>query len=640
MKQRALIDVVCKAGLQKLAGEIGALLGQMLSCSDIKLRVCSKEQLFSNPTREKTILTRMSVSGDREGNCFLLNPVSAAAILGGTLIMLPDDMIQEASAAGSLEGEINDAFGEVANIIAGVMTQAFVDKYPKALRFVKKTTEELIPTKINLESDAPFAPGDYYVASCEMTIDETDLGIFEFVVPLAIFDLEETATPQAEAAAEKAEEPATPAPTTQEPAPATAPAPAATKETAALPEEEAATTAAPEPAVKKPKFADAKKLVDVVFNTTIGQIGEEIGALLGQPLKCSDTQLVMTTKEELFSTHCLDKSVLTRMKVSGDKKGAGYLLTRIPDAIAMGGTLIMLPDDQIAEQMQTGEFEGEVSDAFAEIANILAGSLTQTFLDRYPKPLRFVRTDSETIVPTKVDIDADQPFAEGSYYLASFAVHMEGYELQRLLLTFPAEIFDLDAAVAATATGQSPDAGEPEATASSREGGWGQPAAAEQAEPVPGAGEWGGPPPDPTTDGSTSQTEATATHTETASGPPIVLILSDQQSTAEPFVEILSSASYDCRVLSFQDDIKQLLQQHQVLGIFLVMAQVGEKGFAAAIKLQSAGRALPPLIFAGDQWTRSAVLRAVKYGAKDILVIPASTDEIQDKVSQHFQKAS
>ena len=620
MKQRALIDVVCKAGLQKLAGEVGALLGQMLSCSDIKLRVCSKEQLFSNPAREKTVLTRMSVSGDREGNCFLLNPISSAATLGGTLIMLPEDMIEEATKAGSLEGEINDAFGEVANIIAGVMTQAFVDKYPKTLRFVKKTTEELIPTKIDMDSDVPFPPGDYYVASCEMTIDETDLGTFEFVVPVALFDLEEATPPQP---TEKIPEPTATAPAT----PQESSAPASSTQTAPAPTAETATPPPSEPAVKKPKFTDAKKLVDVVFNTTIGQIGEEIGALLGQTLKCSDTQLVMTSKEELFATHCVEKSVLTQMKVSGDKKGAGYLLTQIPDAIAMGGTLIMLPDDQIAEQMQTGEFEGEVSDAFGEIANILAGSLTQVFLDRYPKQLRFVRTDSDTVVPTKIDLTSDQPFAEDSYYLASFAIHMEGYELHRLLLIFPAELFDLDAPVESAATGPAPTVQAQPTAATQGEAGRSQPASTEEKDPVPAPGEWGGPPADPAT-------------AATPAGSPIVIVLSDPHSAAEPFIEILSSAGYDCRVLSFQDDIKQLLQQHQVLGIFLVMAQVGEKGFAAAIKLQSAGRTLPPLIFAGEQWTRSAVLRAVKYGARDILVTPASNDEIQDKVSQHFKKAS
>jgi chemotaxis protein CheY-P-specific phosphatase CheC/CheY-like chemotaxis protein len=612
LKQRALIDVVCKAGLQTLAGEIGALMGQMLSCSDIKLRTCSKEQLFSNPAREKTVLTRISVSGEREGHCFLLNRISAAAVLAGTLIMLPKDMIEENVKSGKLDGELTDAFGEVANIIAGVMTQAFVDKYPKTLRFVKKTVEELSPTKIDMTSDAPFPPGDYYVASCELTIDETDLGVFEFVVPLPVFDLEEAAPVTA------------PKESAQQTAVTTRPdeAPPATSATAVTPSLGPATDAPA--AVKKPKFIDAKKLVDVVFNTTIGQIGEEIGALLGQTLKCSDTQLVMTTKEELFSSHCVDKAILTQMKVSGDKKGVGYLLTQVPDAIAMGGTLIMLPDDQIAEQMGKGEFDGEVSDAYGEIANILAGSLTQVFLDRYPKQLRFVRTESQIIVPTKIDPASDQPFAEDSYYLASFAIGMDGYELHRLLLIFPAELFDLDASAEVAVGSQTTQATTvPDASATDS---WG---AAQGAEQAPAAGQWGGPPAGP------------AAASETAPvGPPIVLILSDQQSGAEPFVEILTSASYDCRVLSFQDDIKGLLQQHQVLGIFLVMAQVGEKGFAAAIKLQSAGRALPPLIFAGEEWTRSAVLRAVKYGARDILVIPASTDEIQDKVAQHFQKAS
>jgi chemotaxis protein CheY-P-specific phosphatase CheC len=606
LKQRALIDVVCKAGLQTLAGEIGALLGQMLSCSDIKLRTCSKEQLFSNPARQKTALTRMTVSGEHEGNCFLLNRVSAAAVLAGTLIMLPQDVIEENVQSGKLDGELADAFGEVANIIAGVMTQAFVDKYPKTVRFVKKTVEELIPTKIDLESDSPFPPGEYYVASCELTVDETDLGVFEFVVPLPIFDLEEVAPAAPTAPAATQEKVAAPT------SPVAAVEASPTAEAAAPAQQPVAQTA---PADKKPKFADAKKLVDVVFNTTIGQIGEEIGALLGQTLKCSDTQLVMTTKEDFFSSHCQEKSILTQMKVSGDKKGVGYLLSQVPDAIAMGGTLIMLPDDQIAEQMGNGEFDGEVSDAYGEIANILAGSLTQVFLDRYPKPLRFVRTESQTVVPTKIDPSNDQPFAEGSYYLASFAIAMDGYELHRLYLIFPAELFDLDAPVTVNAEGQT---------------------AAVEPAPPPAADEWSGSTPDPLASSEAGEEMPAAS----AVGSPIVLILSDQHSAAQPFVDILTDASYDCRLLNFQDDIKGLLQQHQVLGIFLVMAQVGEKGFAAAIKLQSAGRALPPLIFAGEEWTRSAVLRAVKYGARDILVIPASTDEIQDKVTQHFKQAS
>ena len=612
LDHRAIIDVVCKSGLEKLAGEISALLGQDLSCSQIHLDLTSKARLFSDPTREKTILAHMSVGGEREGQCYLLTRASTAAILGGTLIMLPQDMIEEHAKTGTLDGELQDAYSEVANIIAGVFTQAFVDKYPKTIRFIKKTIEELTPTKIDPDADTPFPPGNYYLASCQMSIDDQDLGPLEFVVPAAIFDLEESAPPAAQAAPVKPAQP--------EPAVSAPEQPRPVEEPKSAPPQ-VAEPAAPQKQTKKP-FVEAKKIIDVVFKATIGQIGEEIGALLGQSLKCDDVQLVMTSKADFFSQHCLEKSVLTHLKVTGDKEGLGFMLTQIPDAIIMGGTLIMLPEDQIEEQQQAGQFDGEVADAYGEIANILSGSLTQTFLDRYPGQIRFIKTDSEVVVPTKVDIASAAPFPEGDYYLASFAIHMEDYELQRMLLIFPAEVFQLDGTTEVPATGQ--------------------PAAA--AAPAPG--EWGGPPATPATPDRQQQPPAAsqpAAPAVTASAPtatPIVMIVSDQQNATAPFVDILSTAGYECRVLSFQDEVKELFQQHNILGIFLVMAQVGEKGFAAAIKLQSAGRTLPPIIFAGPEWTRSAVLRAVKYGAKDILMTPASHDEIREKVDRYLKKAS
>ena len=634
MDQLAIVDVVCKSGMENLAGEIGTLLGQELTCSDIQLNLTTKEDLFSNLDRHKTALTRMTVEGDRQGDCYLLSRISSAAILGGTLIMLPEDVIEESAQNEKLDGEMEDAFGEVANIIAGVFTQAFVDKYAKKLRFIKKTVEELIPTKIDPASDQPFPPGNYHITSCNMQMGDKDLGLLELVVPAAIYELEEDTAESPEVAEETTQ------PQTTEATPPPEPEVVA-EESEAIPEPEPAP-----PTEKKPPFADAKKLTDVVFNATIGQAGEEIGALLGQSLKCDDIQLVMTSKADLFSNHCVEKSVLTHMKVTGDREGLGFMIAQIPDAVVLGGTLIMLPEDQIQEQKQAGQFDGDVEDAYGEVANILSGSLTQVFLDRYPKQLRFIKTDTETIVPTKIDPASEQPFPEGNYYLASFAVQMEGHELHRILLVFPAEIFDLDD-TPATDTTQAQASAATQETSSS-------PAAntTETNEPAPG--EWGGPPaPESTTEPATpatatesntskeaSPTAATSQSMPEPTGPPIVLLISDQKTDADPFVEILSSAEYECQVLTFQDEVKELFQQHKILGIFLIMAQVGEKGFASAIKLQSAGRPLPPIIFAGPEWTRSAVLRAVKYGAKDILVMPASNDEIQDKVARHIKKAS
>lgn len=622
MEQRAIVDVVCRAGVENLAGEIGALLGQDLTCSDIQLELQTKNALFSDPGRPKSALGRMTVSGDREGESYLLTPLRTAVTLGGTLIMLPQDMIEENAKAEQLDGELNDAFGEVANIIAGVFTQAFVDKYPQSLRFIKSSIEELVPSKIDVDSETPFAPGSYYIASGHLHAGETDLGRLEFVVPAAIFELDEAPAEHAE------EQPEASTEQTQQPVAAAAATPAS--QTAA------ASAESPEPPQQPPRkpFAESKKLVDVVFNATIDQTGEEIGALLGQTLKCDDVQLVLTDKSKFFGQHCLEKSVLTHLKVTGDKETLGFLVVQVPDAVILGGTLIMLPEDQIEEQSKAGEFDGEVADSFGEIANILAGSLTQVFLDRYPEQLRFIKTDSEIVIPTKIDPAADIPFPDDAYYLASFAIHLEGHELHRMQLLFPASTFNLDSEVTVD-----------EASGTSRDNASGSaaPTAATGQRPAPG--EWGGPPavhdtPAAASSAAPSEGAALGSAPDPDERPPLVLLLSDQSEDAAAFEEILTSAGYSCRILGFQEDIKSLFRQHRILGIFLIMAQVGEKGFATAIKLQSSGGPMPPLIFAGPEWTRSAVLRAVKYGARDILVMPASGEEIQEKVELHLLKAS
>ncbi len=620
MDQRAIIDVICKAGITNLGGEVGALLGQELTCGAAQVDIVSKAQLFADPARKKTTLTRMTVSGDREGHCYLLIPVASAAILGGTLIMLPDDIIEEQAANEKIDGEMQDAFGEIANIIAGVFTQVFVDKYKENLRFIKKSVEDLIPTKIDIDSDAPFPAGNYYLTKCSLKLADQDLGNLEFVVPASIFGLEEEVVEEqpAQAAAEVQAEPAA-----QEPSPAEQPA-------------EATATAPAPPPPKRPSFSEAKKLTDVVFTSVVNQLGEEVGALLGQTLKCSDLKLLVTSKTEFFSNYCMEKSVLTHMKVTGEREGLGFLCVEIPDAVIMGGSLIMLPDDEIEEQSKSGNLEGEVADAFGEIANIVSGGLTQVFLDRYPKQIRYIKTDTETIIPTKLDMAADDPFPEGDYYLASFALGMEEFELHRAHLIFPAEIFGLEGHAVEqkqkteqSAKGEQPAPGEwgglpTETESAPATDDWG--GVPEASEPAPG--EWGGPPLEKTP-AATGEVKK-----------PLVLVISDQQDNARPFSEILTSAGYTCKVLSYQDEIRPLFQQHQIVGIFLLMAQVGEKGFATAIKLQSSGQKLPPLIFAGPDWTRSAVLRAVKYGAKDILVLPATSTEIQNKVSLHLKKAS
>ena len=71
--------------------------------------------------------------------------------------------------------------------------------------------------------------------------------------------------------------------------------------------------------------------------------------------------------------------------------------------------------------------------------------------------------------------------------------------------------------------------------------------------------------------------------------------------------------------------------------IFLVMQEVSEQGFGVAIKISSAGISVP-LVAAGPAWTRTLVLKAVKYGACDILITPSSPTDVRDKTETNLVK--
>ncbi len=583
MEHQAIVEVVFKAVVEALPNELGALLGQELSCSEPVCQLVSKENLFSTTSRPKSTLAHLKVTGDHEGEAFLVLPVKTSIIFGGTLIMLPQDQIEENARSETLDGEVADAYGEVANILAGILTQIFLDKYPKSLRFVRTEVDEFVDSNIDISSQQPLPPGHYFQLSCELNMGGENLGTLEVVTPAELLDL---SAPEIEESPEE-----TPEKTSE------------TEQKETPPSSSAETDKTEDnPPTSAPPFADAKKVADIVLKATIEQVAEEVGALLGQSFTCSDLQLEMVSKSNFFNNYCLDKSILTHVEVSGDTSGKMYLLNQTKDAILMGGTLIMLPEEEIQGHIGKGAFDGEVADAYGEVVNIISGGLTQTFLDRFPQQLRFVKTTAETIVPTKIIPTDDAPFPEGLYYLASCTIALQGTPLDKLYLLFPAEILGLE------------DYQEKSQSA---------PSAQEASTTAQGSA-------------ATSPNSSRQAPQPPADATPVVLIIADNQEDAEAISKNLTSDNYQTKIIGFKDDIRAIFSSHPVLGIFLLMAEVGEKGFSVAIKLQSSGYPLPPVIAAGPEWTRSAVLKAVKYGARDILVTPASDDEIREKAKQHI----
>ena len=610
MKNKAVIDHIIGTANSRMAEEMSTLLGQTVSQSNLKVQLTTKEDYFAEP-QGKAALTRMKIAGEGEGESYVLLSQDAALTLGGTLIMLPPDEIESRIKSGSFDGEEADAFGEIANIIAGAYTTTFLDLYKKSLRFIKTSVETVIPTKVDVDDEAPFPPGDYCHARCSLALEEAALGFLDILIPAEVLGLKpqsEPAPPESPSA-EKPVATGPKAPAKPQPAPSEAPA-----EASGPPP-----TAAEAPKTKKPAKTVPEEVLKQVLNKGLERVSVELSALLGHELKFKNLRCGFTTKEDFFEAP-REMSVLSRFNLESDAEtGQALLLTRVSDSIILGGTLIMLPPDELETRVKEGTLDGEEKDAFNEVANIVAGALNACFRDLYPVSLRISKSDIETVAPTKVDADSDVPCVPGTYYELSADIRFEAYSTGRLELIFPPGLLCVQQPDEAAARVAQPEAKRTVPAAQPRKTG-----STEQAPAVS----------DREDEGQTAE-EFPADAEDRA--PAVILVLSNDEKNSSKILNSLETAELPCLNATLQDNFKEIFLRNSVRGVFLVMKEVDEQGLAVAIKLQSANQKRVPVIMAGPEWTRSKVIKAVHYGAQDILVTPANSEEIAEKIRQHMK---
>jgi len=588
----AVVQSVFNTILEQLAEEVGALLGTTVDLTDHRMDVLNKEELFAI-NRGRSVLSTMVISGDHTGDAFIISDLKDSVILGGTLIMLPKDQIEENCKMRTFEGEAADAYGEVANIIAGVYTSVFLDMYPENMHFKRTTVDDFIPTQLDPQADQPFPPGEYFHTSCAITLDEYEMHRLEVIVPAQLLGLgSQPAEPQA------APEPE---PETEQEKP----------QATAEPEEQPtdADEEVDEPAVEEPaeevKYVDCPT-ADRALKASLTQCAEEVGSMLGLELELENLTTRYVSKEEYFSRPG-KKAIAAEMLVTGDSEGTGYFITELKDAIYFGGTMIMLPEEEIENHTKSGELGEDLEDAFGEVANIISGGLVQNFDEMYPRKFHLKKGALHLFTPTKVKVEDPEPFPDDEYYQVSATLNCEERDLGELSFLCPISVLHLAPRPAPT-------------------GGWGEPEQAAQPEKKATAA------PAAATEPAEKAKPAAAPEEK----PAAIVIVGDDDAQKNFFASSLTAAEPAILQFSTGDNFSEA-RQFSVLGAFLIMNNVDEQSFAHMIKVRSEIPAQKPLIVAGPQWTRSDVIKAVRYGANDILLTPATEDEIREKVETNLK---
>lgn len=616
----ASFDDIYPELLERSVQEVGDLIGETLSLQKQADSSGTAAEVFS-PPKNKFGLTRFDLKGGGGQPVQLLFSLELAIELAGRLIMLPADEIAACKKQGKIEGEVLDAFSEIANILSGVLNSTCYEAFArKDLHFVKGEVAVFAAKT----SDLTLPEGRLSAFSGELVLNDKNLGVFQYFLPHSLLAAEAAAdaeAPAEEAAAAEAPEPEAPSAAAAE-APKAPPAADKAEKAGAAPEAGAPAGTEPDEGKAAAETAEAtpeaqpqqdglldQASVDEILLGGLDPAQEELEALLGDGVVFTEPQTDYRKKQDLLA-RTKGKQVLTRIRASGDRSGDAFMLLPLKDAIYFAAVLLMMPAESITQTVKQGKFEGDVADAFGEVANILVGCYSQQFKSAAPFNVKLKKDTVETLVAAQVDPAGDVPFNSEDYYQLAFRIQMGEKSYGPLELVFPLDLLGL--AAPETSQAKAEAAGKAEKPAGDKM------APDNGKKPVPG---------------QKSDTAAVAAQTPQGR---VISIIGEDPAEFDLVAQSITEEDVRLNRLSLKDDFKQALAQADPSCVFLLINQVNDQGLAKAIKVRAALKQECPLIVAGPQWTESMVLKAKKYGATDILITPAGSETVRRKYRKYL----
>lgn len=339
-----------------------------------------------------------------------------------------------------------------------------------------------------------------------------------------------------------------------------------------------------------------------MLETALKQAGEESGMLLGQELSISLSDALSTTKSSYFGG--LDDGCFVMGVDSGESYGGQfYLVFSLRDAIVMSSILLGIPPARIQEKKRLSIIESDDIDAFSEIGNMVNGALNTVFQGSLPNKVRLKLLPPKKYIPEIDELSAEQPLPDGDYLMFRSRLEMPGQEMNYLDVLIPTVLGNLfdpqpveDAAAETTPAGR-------------------------EAEGV--------------------EEDDMAVEAAVASGVESIVVLEDDEEQRQQMVELLTFTGFQIAEGTLNADIKELFAGRNVKLVIIGSQDADDRELAVCIKVNAMRQDFPPpIIMSAECWTRTAVLKALKYGARDIIIKPFNGEDVTLKVRRYCKIAA
>jgi len=348
---------------------------------------------------------------------------------------------------------------------------------------------------------------------------------------------------------------------------------------------------------------DGYKTLHEMLGSALQQAGEESGMLLGQELAIALSDSLNTTKKAYFGD--LDDSCFV---IGVDSReayvGQFYLVFSLRDAIVMSSILLGIPPARIQEKRRLCIIESDDIDAFSEIANMINGSFNTVFQGTLPNKVHLKLLSPKKFIPDVDQLTDEEPLPEGEFLMFRSKLEMPGQELNHLDVLIPVglgNLFDPPAAVPEAEVAQ--DEVKP----------------VQEAEVAPSEG--------------VADTKVVASDSASAEGgTESIVVLEDDDEQRHQMVEAMAFAGYEVVEGTLNADIKELFSGRKVHLVVIGSLDADDRELSVCIKINAIRQdSPPPIIMSAQRWTRTAVLKALKYGARDIIIKPFGGEDLANK---------
>ncbi len=328
-----------------------------------------------------------------------------------------------------------------------------------------------------------------------------------------------------------------------------------------------------------------------MLEASLVQAANECGQLLGVDLYMDGSVAGPISKADYFA-EITGASLIVGIESKEEYQGKFYMVVDLKDAIVLSSTLLGIPPSRVVEKQRLAIFDPDDVDAFSEIANQITGSFNTVFQPFLPRKVHLKQLVPQKYIPEEQKGNADEAetIPNGEYYLVKPKMVMPGFDLERFDLLVPLQL-------AVQFNVQERKQGKSEEKEQDQDDEY-------SADEIDG---------------------------------PAVLVLEDNSTDRRQFSEILAANGVKPVMAAYDADLKRLVTMQNVKAVLLGVANADEQELALCIKIANLFPNIPaPIIMCARQWTRASVLKALKFGAKEILLKPCSSEELSAKVMKYL----